>query len=87
MLSSANFASLELACLYCIKYATDTHYSNLREMIHLTLKRGLEAGIDIRFIQRNPIFIEAWNLFTGYKEPNGQHPNNVIYLSERLTPD
>ena len=87
MQSLADFASLELACLYCIKYATDTHYSNLSDMIHLTLQRGIEAGIDIRFIQKNPIFIKAWDLFTGHKEPNSQHPSNVIYLSERLTPD
>ncbi len=78
-----DFASLELACLYFITYATKIHYDNLSEMIHLTLKRGLEAGIDIRFIQRNPTFERAWKLFTGYKEPD----NNMLYLSERLTPD
>ncbi len=86
MQSLADFAPLELACLCFIRYATDIHYDNLREMIHFTLRRGLEAGIDIRFIQRNPIFIKAWDLFIGYKEPNSQHPSNIIYLSGRLTP-
>jgi hypothetical protein len=88
MQSLDEFASLELACLYFTSSATDTHYYGLVNTIHSTIRRGIEAGIDIRLIQNNPIFIEAWNLFTGYyKEPDSQHPSNVIYLSERLTPD
>ena len=87
MQSLADFAPLELACLYFTSSATDTNYYGLVNTIHSTIRRGIEAGIDIRLIQNNPIFIEAWNLFTGYKEPDSQHPSNVIYLWERLTPD
>jgi|GEM_PF-964062 len=86
MKSLADFAQLESAYQYCIRYPNNQyHYQVLGDIIHSTINRGIEAGMDIRFIERNPSFQRAWqffldNFFT-------QHPNNIVYLSGRLTPD
>jgi hypothetical protein len=90
MKSLADFSQLELAYQYCIRYPNNRyHYQVLGDIIHSTLQRGLEAGMDRRFIQSNPIFRVAWQFFLDnlYSQHRSQHPNNIVYLSGRLTPD
>lgn len=86
----ADFSQLELAYQYCIRYPNNRyHYQVLGDLIHLTLQRGLESGIDIKFIQRNPIFQAAWQFFLDnlYSQHRSQHPNNIVYLVGRPTLD
>lgn len=86
MKSLADFSQLELAYQYCIRYPNNQyHYQTLGEIIHSTMKRGIESGMDIRFIQNNEIFKQAWQFF--FDNFFTQHPNNIVYLSGRLTPD
>lgn len=80
------FVPLELAYQYCIRSPTNKqHYQVLGDLIHSTLQRAIESGIDKRFIERNPIFQKSFKVFI--EGVFSQHPNNTVYLSGRLTPD
>lgn len=79
-------APLELARQYCLEYPDrQTHYDALSEVIYSTIKWAQENGVDKRFIERHPVFQEAWNLcFPPLPPPTAQHRSNVVYLTGRL---
>lgn len=80
-------AQLELACQYCLKYPDrQTHYDALSEVIYSAIKWGKENGVDRRFIERQPVFQQAWDLCFPPSSPAAQHRSNVVYLTGRLQP-
>lgn len=73
---------LELAYRYCRENPTNRqHYEVLGEVIHSTFIQAIKNKVDMRFIQRDPVFQQAWELFT---TPNTQLRSNVLYLKGRL---
>lgn len=73
---------LELACGYCLENpANRRHYDVLGEVIHSIFRQAIENKVDMRFIQRNPVFQQAWDLCF---PPADQHRSNVLYLKGRL---
>ncbi len=75
-------APLELAYRYCRENPTNRqHYEVLGEVIHSTFRQAIENGVEMRFLYLNPIFQQAWEIFT---TPAAQHRSNVVYLTGRL---
>lgn len=73
---------LELACGYCLKNPKNRrHYEVLGEVIHSIFRQAIDNGVEMGFIYRNPVFQQAWELFT---TPDTQLRSNVVYLKGRL---
>ncbi len=91
MQTLANFeqalTALQRSYTNFLQLKNKSNFEDLKLDILRALEVYIEAKINLNFLYINPTFERAWDLFIGYKEPNGQHPSNVIYLWERLTPD